>query len=125
NSGDIITYTITLNVTAGLANSVQVTDVLPAHLTFLGFGNVPSGGITAWNITTKTLTVTFASLPVGTYSITYQAQVDSYVQEGTVLTNNAQLTYAGLPSPKTTSVSVAMASVFTVHVGVYNEAGEL
>jgi flagellar hook assembly protein FlgD len=35
------------------------------------------------------------------------------------------VTYDGLANPKTTSVNVTMATAYTVHVGVYNEAGEL
>ena len=50
-------------------------------------------------------------LAPGTYSISYQAQVDSGAQPGTVLTNGAQLTYNGLTSPKTTSVEVTMATM--------------
>jgi len=42
-----------------------------------------------------------------------------------MLVNNAQVTYTGLATPKTTSVQVTMATAFMVHVGVYNEAGEL
>jgi len=124
-TSDIIAYTIVLNVTSGPANNIQVTDVLPAHLNFVGFGNAPSGGVTAWNVSTKTLSWSFAFLPLGPVTLTYEAQVDSYVQQGAVLTNNAQVTYSGLAVPKSTSVNVTMAMSFMVHVGVYNEAGEL
>ena len=124
-SGDTITYTLTLNVTTSGAINVQVTDVLPANLNFVAFGTIPAGGVPIWDPASKTMTFTFATLPVGTYPITYEAQVDSYVQEGTVIRNNAQLTYTGLSVPKTTSVDVTMATTYMVHVGVYNEAGEL
>lgn len=60
-----------------------------------------------------------------TLQLTYQAQVDSYVQEGAVLRNNALLTYAELAVPKRASVDVKMATIYVVRVGVYNEAGEL
>jgi flagellar hook assembly protein FlgD len=66
-----------------------------------------------------------APLPVGTYTLTYQAQVDSYVQEGTILRNTAQLTYAGYAGAKQASADVEMATTFLVRVGVYNEVGEL
>jgi len=122
-SNDVITYTITLNVPFGPANAVTVTDVLPASLSFVSFGPVPASGVT--NQSAKTLTWTFASLPAGTYSFTYQAQVGTFVPQGTVLTNSAQVAYSGLLTPKTTSVQVTMATAYTVHVGVYNEAGEL
>jgi uncharacterized repeat protein (TIGR01451 family) len=119
----MITYTITLNVPFGPANGVVVTDVLPANLTFVSFGTVPAGGVTSQ--TGKNLTWTFSSLAAGTYSFTYVAQVDNFVQQGTVLVNNAQVTYTGLAAPKTTAVTVTMATAYMVHVGVYNEAGEL
>lgn len=60
-----------------------------------------------------------------TYQFTYQTQVDNYVQQGVILTNNAQLTYAELLTPKKAWVDVKMATIYVVHVGVYNEAGEL
>ena len=112
-------------MTSGPADNVVVTDVLPAHLSFVAFGNVPLGGVAAWNVSTRTLTWNFTSLPAGPITFTYQAQVDSYVQQGAVLTNNAQVTYSGLAVPKRSSVDVTMATAYTVHVGVYNEAGEL
>src|ERR1019366_2153099 len=112
-------------VTAATASNVQITDPLPTDLIFVSFGNVPSGGVTTWNASTKTLGWSFATLPVGTYSLTYQAQVNSYVQQGVVLTNTAQLTYSGLTNPKTGVSNVTMAMSYMVHVGVYNEAGEL
>ncbi len=61
----------------------------------------------------------------GTYSLTYQATVDTFVTEGTIIVNNADLTYSGLSGTKQASVSITMATLFTVHVGVYNESGEL
>ena len=124
-TGDIITYTITLNVTAGPANFVTVTDTLPKNLSFVSFGPVPAGGTSDWNPLSKTMTFTFSSLSVGTYQLTYQTQVDSFVTEGVVLRNGAQVTYGGLPVPKQTAVNVTMATSYVVHVGVYNEAGEL
>jgi uncharacterized repeat protein (TIGR01451 family) len=123
-SGDVITYTITLNVPVGPAVGVTVTDVLPSYLTFQGYGAVPSGG-TTFAPNGQTLMWSFPSLPVGTVTFSYQAQVGSYVPQGTVLTNNAQVTYAGLASPKKTSVNVTMSTEYLVKVGVYNSAGEL
>ena len=124
-TGDVITYTITLNVTFGPANAVVVTDVLPASLSLMSFGPIPAGGTSSWNSLSKTMTFSFDSLAAGTYQVTYQAKVDNFVSEGTILRNNAQVAYAGLPAPKRTSVDVNMAKTYMVHVGVYNEAGEL
>ncbi len=125
STGDTITYTLTLTVTGSTAYTVHVSDVLPNHLVYVGMGTVPMGGIPNWDPTTKTLTWDWTSLPIGTYTLTYQATVDASVKEGTVLVNNAQLTYSGLSGSKQVSVSVTMATLFMVHVGVYNESGEL
>ncbi len=51
--------------------------------------------------------------------------MDAYVNQGTVLVNNAELTYSGHVGSKTASVSITMATIYTVHVAVYNETGEL
>jgi len=125
SSGDTITYTLTLKVTGSTANNVHVSDVLPGHLVYVGMGTVPAGGTSNWDLSTKTLTWDWTSLAPGTYTLTYQATVDNSVTEGTILVNNAQLTYSGLSGSKSASASVTMATLFTVHVGVYNESGEL
>ncbi len=124
-SGDILTYTITLNVPYCPANNVVVTDALPPLLSFVAFGNTPSGVGTNYNPSNSTMTWTFGTLAVGTYSLTYQAQVAGYVPQGTVLTNIAQVSFAGLACPKKTSVNVKMAVAYTVKIGVYNSTGEL
>ena len=104
----------------------MVTDVLPAHLNFVSFGQVPTGVTTNWSLGTRTMTWTLASLSAGqTYQFTYQAQVDNFVQQGTILTNNAQLAYAETSTPKKASVNVTLSTLYTVHVSVYNSAGEL
>ena len=123
-SRDVITYTITLNVPVGPVMGVTVSDVLPSYLSFQSYGAVPAGG-TTFAPNGQILMWSFPSLPVGTTTLTYQAQVSNYVPQGTILTNNAQVTYAGLTSPKKASVNVAMAVEYTVKVGVYNSAGEL
>ncbi len=67
----------------------------------------------------------FPSLPVGAVTLTYQAKIADLLDGGTVLTNNAQLTYAGNPVAQKASVNVVIEAVFTVKIGVYNGAGEL
>ncbi len=52
--GEVVTYTLTLSNTGdGTANSVVITDVLPASVTFGGFvqqnGPTFSNGIVLWN----------------------------------------------------------------------------
>ena len=109
NVNDVVTFTLSLTVSNGSVAGVTVTDVLPGQLDLVGFGSTPPGGVTSWNASTKTLSWTFSSLPVGNYTITYQAQVTSAADSGSIITNQAQLAYSGLASPKTTSVNVAVA----------------
>ncbi|HJT23910.1 MAG TPA: T9SS type A sorting domain-containing protein, partial [bacterium] len=122
-SGDTVTYSLILKVTQAAASSVTVTDNLPVQMTFAGFGSVPAGGVT--QAVGNSLTWTFPSLPVGAVTLTYQAKIADFLSGGTVLTNNAQLTYAGNPNPQTASVNVVIEAVYTVKIGVYNGAGEL
>jgi len=108
NVGDIITYSIFLTVIGGNVNNVTVNDVLPAPLSLVAFGSTPPFGVTAWNASTKTVSWSFPFLSPGTYLISYQTQVGSGNKPGTIITNNAQLTYAGLLSPQISSVNVTL-----------------
>jgi len=121
----VITYSLVVNVWNVAASGVTVTDILPEHLLFVGFGAVPLGGTSDWNSGTRTMEWVFGNLGVGAVTVTYQARVDSYVQENTVLRNNAQVVCAGNPTPKRASVDVNMAKIYTVKVAVYNEVGEM
>ena len=122
-SGDVLTYTITLNVTGLPQTNVKVTDVIPGQMSYVSAGITPAGGSFMPN--GNNLSWSWGSLAVGTYSLTYQVKVNSLVPQGTILTNNAQLNYAGLITPKTTSVSVTVIGSYMVKIDVYNEAGEL
>ena len=104
-------------------SNVQVTDGLPAHLTYVSAGLVPAGG--TLSITPpSTLTWNWPSLAPGVYSLTYQAKVDDYVQQGTVLNNCATVNGSGVPG-QTACQPVSMAQIYLVRVDVYNSSGEL
>jgi hypothetical protein len=122
-AGDVLTYSIGITVTGNSQSGVVVTDVLPSGLTFRGFGNVPAGTVTIANPPTLRWALP-SPLVVGTYQLTYQAQVNNFVAGGTV-TNNAQLTYPGLAAPLTSSVNVQVLGLYTVSVNIYNSAGEV
>ena len=124
-TGDVVTYTLTLRVSGSVATNVQVTDVLPNHLVYDSTGPVPAGGGASWDLASKTLTWSWPSLSPGIYSVTYLGTVDGFVQEGTLLVNKADLSYAGLAGVKEATSTVSMAKIYTVHVGVYNSSGEL
>ena len=96
DTGDTITYKISLNVVTGPATNVKVTDVLPNYLTYVGMDPVPAGGTGSYDSGTNTITWTFPSLPLGPISFNYEAVVADFVPQGTVLKNNASLTYDNL-----------------------------
>src|SRR5579871_2544615 len=122
-SDDTVTYSLVLNVTQAPASSVTVTDILPPQMSFHGFVMVPPGGVT--QAVGNNLSWYFPSLPVGAVTLTYLAKIADLLDGGTVLTNNAELTYAGNPVPQKASVNVTIEAVYLVKIGVYNSAGEL
>jgi len=122
-TGNTITYSVRLTVTGSTALNVQVTDLLPSHLMNISVDPVPAGGTETTS--GSNLTWNWASLPTGVYVLTYHGVVDNSVHVGDVLTNNAQVSYSGQASAKTSSVSIPLAELFVVKVGVYNETGEL
>jgi len=119
-TNDVITYTLTVEVTVGTVSDTVVTDVMPMNIQFVSFG-VSSPG--TYNPSTRTLTWSLGSLAPGTYTLSYDGQVDAYVQEGVVMRNSAQVTSSA--GTRVTHLDVELARTYTVHVGVYNEAGEL
>jgi uncharacterized repeat protein (TIGR01451 family) len=123
SSEDLVTYSLIVNVTQAPASAVTVTDQLPAHESFFGFLLTPSGGVASNS--GNSLQWIFPALPVGPATLTYQAKIGPLLPGGTVLTNDAWLTYAGAPGPQKASVDVTIASTFQVKVSVYNESGEL
>ncbi len=88
-SGDVVTYSLILNVVDSAASSVTVTDQLPSNMTFQSFQLAPVGAVTSAN--GNNLSWFFPSLPVGAVTLSYQAVVGNLLQGGTVLTNNALL----------------------------------
>lgn len=102
---------------------MTVTDQLPANEKFQGFLNTPYNGVPSSS--GNNLQWIFPTLPVGSVTITYQAKIAPLLPGGTVLTNDAFLTYSGAPGPQKASVNVVIASAYQVKVSVYNEAGEL
>ncbi|HJT25216.1 MAG TPA: hypothetical protein VJ873_11620, partial [bacterium] len=118
-------YTLHLYVNSSTSD-IAVTDVLPSQMTYLGpAANNPSSLPTpAYNASLNQLVWTLPSLAPGTYQLSYQAQINNMVPAGTVLTNNAVLTYPG-SIPLTASAQVVALGGYTVKIGVYNSVGEL
>jgi len=97
-AGQNITYTITLTnggTGTAAANSVTLTDALPANTTFVSF--TPPTGWTFTNtngsITAKNTTGTLA--PNGTATFTYVVMANTNSPLGTTITNTANVTATG------------------------------
>ena len=114
---------MSLNVTGNPASNVTLQDTLPAHLTFVTAGTPPDSGSFNY-IAPSSLTWHWGSLPVGPISVSYVVKVDNQVQQGSVLTNHAQVSFDG-GTPKSAQVGLSLTSLYTVKVAVYNETGEL
>jgi len=121
--GTTFTYSIGITVTGNSVNNVVETDVLPSGLTFVAFGNMPAGTVTAANPPDLKWTLPSPLAP-GTYQLTYQVLVNNSAA-GEMLTNRAQLTYTGLATPITSSVNVQVPGLYTVNIDIYNSAGEV
>ncbi len=123
NAGDLLNYAIGITVTGNSVSNLVVTDTLPADISFVSYGSAPAG--TSMNASPPPLKWTLPSpLAPGIYQLTYQTQVNSFVS-GETITNNAQLTYAGLSTPLTSSVNVQITCLYTVNINIYNSAGEV
>ncbi len=125
-SGNILTYFLSLVVTGNTAYGVVVTDTLPADVTYVGSGpNSPSSLPTpVVNSTVGQLTWALPPLNPGTYQLRYQTQVNNFLVNGTQILNQAVMTYPG-SVPVTSVVPVVVAANDVVIIAVYNEAGEL
>ena len=82
---------VPFSVSGSTATGVVFTDNLPAGLTFSGFTGVPAGGTTGG--TGSSPTISWATLPAGTYTITLTGTIDSSAS-GT-LNNGSVLSYNG------------------------------
>ncbi|HVZ81232.1 MAG TPA: DUF11 domain-containing protein [bacterium] len=124
SAGVTETYTLRLVVTGGSANGVQVDDPLPAGLTFVPPAAASAGAV-VYDAGTTQLTWTLpANSAPGTYTCSFQASVEQGLTCGT-LVNTASLAYTGLVGQRSASAAISTQCAYTVHIGVYNEAGEL
>jgi len=123
---DKITYTLTYsNLGSSPVFNAVLTDNLPptSQMTYLT-GTASNGGV--YNAATNTLTWTIASVAPGTsVSVTYQIQASliSANNKMTTLDNKACLSYA--TGSVCASNSVTVQGAYTIHLAVYNQAGEL
>ncbi len=125
-NGDVINYSIRIDVTGAGVNNLVVADTLPANVAFGGFGNSPAGTVSSFNASTFQLTWSLPSpLGSGTYLLTYSTQINHFVSAGTELINQASLVYSGIPNPLSSSATVKTIGQYTVLISVFNGSGEL
>jgi flagellar hook assembly protein FlgD len=94
-------------------------------MTFVSYGSSPVGtntlppnnGVLEWDLP--------STLTPGTYHLTYTMQINKFAPADVPLVNNAQMTYAGLPSPKTANAALTVLGNFSIAINIYNSAGEV
>jgi len=98
NPGDVLTYTITLNV-AG--NTFAITDTVPEHTTY-----VPGSATGGATYVTETDSVHWSGVvPDGQpIELAFQATVDEEASSGTVITNTAAWVNPGQPDQRHSNV---------------------
>ncbi|HET7684902.1 MAG TPA: isopeptide-forming domain-containing fimbrial protein [Candidatus Limnocylindria bacterium] len=87
--GSIVSYTLTVTVSDGPINDAEVSDTLPAGLTYVVGSADPATG---FSVTGQELTWTVASLSTGTHEFTYDAIVDDDAPIGATLVNTGCVT---------------------------------
>ena len=134
---ETLTYTIGLTVPGSAISGVTIEDILPAGVTYIGTNPFSTPGPVAF----ATLTLpTLGSTPgtgtelewlfpgaigPGNYSFSYTAGVMNSLQAGTILTNQAILTFAQNTIPQIAQAASTVIGNYTVDINVYNEAGEV
>lgn len=120
-SGEILQFSIQLEVYYNTATNVILTDTLPEEVTFLAFASGTPAGTVAGN----TINWFFATLAPGNYTFTYSVKVNDFLEDGTIVKNRASVTHNAVPTPVTAVAQAIVVGDFMVRVSVYNEAGEV
>ena len=99
--GDIVTFTITVthgNASSSDAYGVEITDTLPAGLTYLDCV-LPPGSVSqnGQNLTFTKASLTRAAPDSGQWQFSYRARIDADAVAGRPLTNAAHLTWNSTP----------------------------
>lgn len=115
DAGDTITFTLTIqHTTASNATAFELalSDIVPAGMTYIASSFGHSSGLAPASLddsSAPTLTARWdqaAGFPVGTTSqLQFQATLNDDVTPGQTITNDAVLTWTGLPSDVTTPQS--------------------
>jgi len=124
-SGDFITYSLSVTLIGGSFNNTLISDALPPGENIVSL-SPPAYGTATFSAATSLITWVFPTpLNPGIYQLSYQVQIAPFVSDGTQIVNGATLSAVGLDPPLSASATVALSGSYTVQAGVYNEAGEL
>jgi len=80
----LLNYTITINLSAGPAYDVNVTETYPSQVTFVNSTPAPNVSNNVWYL---------GNLSVGIYEINITVNVSTSIVNGTILTNDITLVY--------------------------------
>ena len=106
-TGDVVTYTLHLNVSGSVASNLQIQDVLPSGCNFVAGSESDSLGA-AFSVSGQTLTWAMSQAGPCSCSLIYQAKVNGLAAVGAVMTNLASLTCSSLSSPVSCLCNVTM-----------------
>jgi len=108
--GGTVTYTLTCSNTGGLASNTQVTDMLPANITYLPGSAI---GPVSYNAAAHTLTWSLGQLAT-TAGMSFQAVVNASIAAGTTVANTAIVTCNELSAPVVSNAATCKVMTFTV-----------
>jgi uncharacterized repeat protein (TIGR01451 family) len=106
-TGDVVVYTLHLNVSGSAASNVRIQDVLPSGCDFVAGSESDSLGAD-FSVSGSTLTWNIPEAGPCSCNMTYKAKVNGSALVGAVMTNTAALTSPSLPSPISCLCNVTM-----------------
>jgi hypothetical protein len=121
-SGNSVNFQLNLVLPVSLPAGAQITDQLPADVTFAAFLQSPPG--TGTSQSGQNLSWTLPALGPGNYALGYSVVLNNFLPNGEKLVNTAQILAPSIP-PLSAAATVTTQGQYTLQLGVYNEAGEL
>lgn len=129
DASDTITWTVVVTAAAGTganAYDVDLTDVIPSGLTYVGSSLSNTGGAvpTSLNEAGGTITANWANLTPGqTSTFTFQTTVDNAVSLGQAITNTADIEWSSLSGTGNADIAGTQSTFDSERDGSDGEAG--
>jgi len=111
-TGDVVLYTIQVSIEGSQAGNLQIQDILPNGMDFVPGSESDTLGA-VFTASGSVLTWTAPQAGPCSCSITYQTRVNSFIEVGSIMTNQAVLSSSSLSAPVSASSSVLNAGVPT------------